>query len=203
MNTTDASRAEKSRPDRDEHLALFGPPPLFEGEDPQTYDQLLTKISTAVMLTDIVDEILGRDCVDLTIEVLRLRRVRANLIMVNAYKGLAETLVPLVGRLRAEILAGGWAAHKSDVVEEVNKILTSAGLTTDSILAQTFSVKLDDIERIEHLIALAETRRNAAFREIDRRRQTLGQKQRRAAQQLADDQFRLIESTPIDRANVE
>ena len=72
------------------------------------------------------------------------------LVKVNAYKGLIETLAPLAGRLRAETLTEGWAARKSDVVEEVNKILTSAGLTTDSILAQTFSVKLDDIERIEH-----------------------------------------------------
>jgi hypothetical protein len=28
--------------------ALFGPPPLFDGEDPKTYDQMQTEISTAV-----------------------------------------------------------------------------------------------------------------------------------------------------------
>jgi hypothetical protein len=113
--------------------------------------------------------------------------------MASAYKGLIETLAPLVGRSQAEPLAEGWMARKSDVVEEVNKTLTSAGLTTDSILAQTFSVKLDDIERIEHLIALAEARRNAALREIDRRRQTLAQKFRQATQPLED---RLIETAP-------
>jgi len=54
----------------------------------------------------------------------------------NAYKGLIETLAPLVGRSQAETLAEGWAARKSDVVEEVNKTLTSAGLTNDNIMAQ-------------------------------------------------------------------
>jgi hypothetical protein len=193
MNETDASRPEKSRPDRAEHQALFGPPPLFEGEDTEVYDQLLRQISTAVMPADILENIWVRDVVDLTIEVLRLRRLKVNLIMANAYKGLTEMLSPLVGHSQAETLAEGWAARKSDVVEEVNKILTSAGLTTDSILAQTFSLKVNDIECIEHMMALAEARRNGTLREIDRHRQTLGQKLRRAAQQLEDGQFRVIE----------
>jgi hypothetical protein len=108
-----------------------------------------------------------------------------------------------VGWSQAETLAEGWAARKSDVVEEVNKTLTSAGLTIDSILAQTFSLKVNDIERIQHMTALAEARRNATLHEIDRHRQTLGQKLRRAAQQLEDGQFRVIEhTTSIDEANV-
>lgn len=203
MNKTDASRPEKSRPDRVELPMLFGPPPLFDGEDTKIYDQLLKEISTAVTPADIFEDIWVRDVVDLTIEVLRLRRLKASLMTANAYKGLTETLSPLVGRMQAETLAEGWAARKSDVVEEVTKTLTSAGLTIDSIMAQTFSLKLNDMERIEHMIALAEARRNATLREIDRHRQTLGQKLRRAAQQLEDGQFRVIEhTTSIDGANV-
>ena len=44
MNKTDATRPEKSRPDYGEHPALFGPPPLFDGEDTEIYDQLLKEI---------------------------------------------------------------------------------------------------------------------------------------------------------------
>src|SRR5262245_48397444 len=203
MDKTEASRPEKSRPDCGEHLTLFGPPQLFDGEDPKIYDQLLTQVSTTVMPEDIFEDMWVRDVVDLTIEVLRLRRLKASLLTTNAYKGLSETLAPLVGRLQAETLAEGWVARKSDVVEEVNKTLTSAGLSTDSILAQTFSLKVNDIERMEHMMALAEMRRNSTLREIDRHRQTLGQKLRRAAQQLEDGQFRVIEhTTSIDGANV-
>jgi hypothetical protein len=149
-----------------------------------------------------LDKILVQDYVDGTFNVLRLRRFEASLLRATAYKGLGETLTPLVGRSRAETLAEGWVAKKSDIVEDVNKILTSAGLSMDTILAQTFSLKLNDIERIEHLIALGETRRNAALREIDRRRQTLAHKLRHAAQQLENDQIRLIESTSIDGTNM-
>ena len=140
---------------------------------------------------------------DLTLEVFRLRRLTANLIKANEYQGWRETLAPLVGRSQAETLAEGWAARKSDVIEEVNKTLTSAGLTNDTILAQTFSLKVNDIERIQNMIALAEARRNATLREIDRHRQTLGQKLRRAAQQIEDVEFRVIEhATSIDGTNV-
>jgi hypothetical protein len=202
MHETHASRPEKSRPDRAEHTTLFGPPPLFDGED-EIYDQLVIEISTAVTPADIFEDMWIRDVVDLTLEVFRLRRLTANLMKANAYKGLSETLAPLVGRSQAETLAEGWAARKSDVVEEVDRTLTSAGLTTDVILAQTFSLKVNEIERIQHMTALAEARRNATLREIDRHRQTLGQKLRRAAQQLEDDQFRVIEHTTlIDGANV-
>jgi hypothetical protein len=205
MDTTDASRPEKSKPDHGEQLALFGPPPLFDGEDTKIYDELLTGISTAVRPADIFEDIWVRDVVDVTYDVFRLRRLKANLMTANAYKGLTETLAPLLGRLQAETLAEGWAARKPDVVEEVNKTLTSAGLSTDSILAQTFSVKLDDIERIEHMAALADARRNATLREIERHRQTLGQRLRQAAQQIEDGQVRVIESTStsIDGTNVE
>jgi hypothetical protein len=185
------------------HPTLFAPPPLFEGEDPKAYDQLLTKIRTAVGSTDILGEILVQDYSYLEFHVLQLRRVEPNLIKVNAYKGLAETLAPLVGRSRAETLAEGWAARKSDVVEEVNKILTSAGLSMDSVFAQTFSIKLDNIDCIEDIIARAETRRNATLREIERHQQTLAQKVRRVTQEIEDDQIRLIESTPIDGTNQE
>jgi hypothetical protein len=94
MNKTDASRPEKSRPDRGEHSALFGPPPLFDGEDTKIYDQLLTQVSTTVMPTDIFEDIWVRDAVDLTLEVFRLRRLTANLMKANEYKGLIETLAP-------------------------------------------------------------------------------------------------------------
>src|SRR5262249_57846884 len=77
MNKTDAGRPEKSEPDRAEHPTLFGPPPLFDGEDTEIYDQLVREISTAVTPADIFENIWVRDVVDLTLEVFRLRRLTA------------------------------------------------------------------------------------------------------------------------------
>jgi len=194
MAMKNPSHSEKLEPECSEHLGLFGSPPLLDGEDTKTYQQLLTEISAAVTPTDILEKIWVQDVADLTIEVFRLRRLESNLIAVNAYKGLSDTLAPLVGRSQAETLAEDWAARKPEVVKEVNKILAAAGLSTDSFLAQTFSHKLADVERISHMTALAETRRNATLREIDRHRQTFSQKLQRTVRQLEDD-HRLIESS--------
>jgi hypothetical protein len=205
MNATDANRTAQSTglPDRGEPIQLFGPPPLFEGEDTKAYDELLTRISTVVKPADILEDIWVRDLVDLTWDVFRLRRLKANVMMANAHKGLSEILAPFVGCSHAETLAEAWAARKSDVAEEVDKALASAGLGMDAVMAQTLSLKLDDIERIEHMIAIAEARRNTTLREIDRHRETLGQKLRRAVPQLEDGQLRVIENIPIDGTNAE
>jgi len=59
--------------------ALFGPPPLFDEEDTKVYDQLLTQVFTTVTPADIFEHIWVRDVVDLSIEVLRLRRFKVKL----------------------------------------------------------------------------------------------------------------------------
>jgi len=42
----------------------------------------------------------------------------------------------------------------------------------DAVMAQTLSISLDDIERIDRMIATAEVRRNAILREVDRQPST-------------------------------
>jgi hypothetical protein len=111
----------------------------------------------------------------------------------SAHKGLAVVLRPLLGRIEADRLAQEWAARKRRAVEKVDAALASAGLTMDAVMALTLSEKLDDIERIDRMIATAELRRIAVLREIDRHRATLGEALRRAAQQIEDAEFERVE----------
>ena len=78
MNSTDpeSSTTSASFPERAGRLALFGPPPLLEGEDTVAYDELLVRISGAVKPTDIFEKIWIRDIVDLVWEAFRLCRLR-------------------------------------------------------------------------------------------------------------------------------
>jgi hypothetical protein len=57
MAMKDPSHSEKLEPECSEHLGLFGSPPLLDGEDTKTYQQLLTEISAAVTPTDILEKI--------------------------------------------------------------------------------------------------------------------------------------------------
>ena len=198
MSTTDPEFSTKppNLPEPAERLDLLGPAPLFEGEDAVGYDELLARISGAVKPTDIFEEIWVRDIVDLVWEALRLRRLKANLMTATAYMGLEQILKPLVGFLQEEDLAEAWAARDQIAIKRVDKLLASAGLTMDAVMAQTLSSNLDDIERIDRMIATAEVRRNAILREVDRHRTTWGQALRRAAQQIEEDEFELIEAQP-------
>jgi len=188
-----------SPPERAGRLALFGPPPLLEGEDTAAYDELLVRISGAVKPADILEEIWVRDVVDLVWEAFRLRRLKANLMTAVAHEGVKRILTPLLGGSRAYDLAEAWARRERGAIKQVDELLASAGLTMDAVMAQTLSLKLDDIDRIDRMIATAEARRNLIMREIERHRATWAQDLRQAAQEAEDVEFEAIEDTANTR----
>jgi len=103
-----------------------------------------------------------------------------------------------VGNLKAETLAKSWAARKPAAVEEINKALASAGLSMETVMANTLSFKLDELERIGRMVTVAGARRSAALQEIERHRETLGKKLRQAVQELENGgRLRVIENRPI------
>jgi hypothetical protein len=188
MSETNATRTAESPG------SLFGPPPLINGEDLNSYEELLARICGVVKPADILEHILVRDVIDTSWEVLRLRRLQANLMQAHAYRGMRETLSPLVGVLKAQTLAEAWVARKPGAIEEVNEALASAGLSMETVMANTLSVKLDEFERIGRMVTVAEARRSAALQE----RETLGKKIRYAVQELENGgQLRVIENRSI------
>ena len=92
-----------------------------------------------------------------------------------------------------------------EAVTLVNELLTDAGTSMDSFMTKVLRDRIDEIERIDRLTAIAETRRNAALREIERRRAVLGEALRRSVQQLEDDDFEdgelVIEPTAAEGKN--
>src|SRR5262245_2545985 len=192
MSESNANRTAESP------VSPFGPPPLINGEDLNSYEELGAGICDVVKPADILEHIWVRDVIDISWEVLRLRRLQANLMQAQAYRGMRETLSPLVGGLKAQTLAEAWAARKPNAVEETNEALASAGLNMETIMANTLSFKLDEFERIDGMVTVAEARRSAALQEIERHRETLGKKLRQAVQELENDrQLRVIENRSI------
>src|SRR5215475_13842738 len=123
------STTPTSSPERAGRLALFGPPPLLEGEDTAAYDELLVRITGAVKPADILEEIWVRDIVDLVWEAFRLRRLKANLMTTVAHNGLRKILEPLMDWTEAHELAKAWAARERAAIKRVDKLLALAGLT--------------------------------------------------------------------------
>ena len=102
---------------------------------------------------------------------------------------------------KAEEVVQEYVRGEPDAVRWVNELLSGAGLSMDTLVAEALAKKLDDIERIDRLATIAESRRNASLREIDRRRAVLGQTLRRRVQEIEDAEFKVIETTPANREN--
>ena len=270
MSRTNKSKTEiaaPSVPERAQRLALFGPPPLLEGEDAAAYDQLLARICAAVKPVDIIDEMFIADVVPSEWEVLRLRRLKWSLIRARALKALedflgenldydlyseyfaddlaeilrdnlpedqvedAQTLARECARNEADAddkvkkfspasgldmdevlddakgrkakeLVQEYVRREPDAVTLIHELLTGAGVSMDGLMADALAEKLDDIERIDRLISIAESRRNASLHEIERRRAVLGETLRRSVQEIEDGEFEVIETTPAQGKNV-
>jgi hypothetical protein len=91
-NKSKTEIAAPTVPGRVPRLALFGPPPLIEGEDAAAYDQLLARICAAVKPADVIDEMFTADVVSLEWEVLRLRRLKWSLIRARGLGALEDFL---------------------------------------------------------------------------------------------------------------
>ena len=160
-------------------FTCFGPAPLFEGDDSAGYDELLARVSGAIKPTDLIEEIWIRDIVGLTWEALRLRRARAALLTATRYVGLRRVLRPLCGT-KAHDLSEQWARREDEAVAAVDRHLVTAGLTMDAVMAETMSVEIELVEKMDRMIASAEIRRNATLREIERRRSDFAVRLRQA-----------------------
>jgi hypothetical protein len=142
-----------------------------------------------------LEDIWVRDIVDFTWEIFSLRRLKANLMTAIAYKGVEAVLEPITDFDDADTLATKWAARNPSAIKRVNKILDSAGLTMDAVIAQTLSQNLDFVERIERMITVKESSRNAILREIDRHSATLAHTLRETVHQLEHGEIQAVDDT--------
>ena len=99
---------------------------------------------------------------------------------------------------RAEELAQKYARREPEATKLVKELLASNGRTMHDLMLSGSRAKLDQIERIDRLITIAETRRNISLREIDRRRAVLGEALRRNVQEVEEGEFEVIEAAPAE-----
>jgi len=145
---------------------------------------ILERIAAAVAPVDFVEEIWVRNVADLVWESIRLRHLKSQLLRAAAHEGLARVLTPLRGWPDADRLSRTWALGDEKATAEVEKLLGRAGITIDAVMAQTLAARIDEVERIDRMVTIAEARRDAVLREIRARRAAFGQALRRSGQAI-------------------
>jgi hypothetical protein len=96
---------------------------------------------------------------------------------------------------RAEELVKEYGRRESSAVALIDDLLARAGMTIDALIVPHLKEQLQWLERVDRLTTIAETRRNASLREIDRRRSALGEKMRQSIQEIEQRELTLIEPT--------
>ncbi|MBX9825855.1 MAG: hypothetical protein K2Y27_12770 [Xanthobacteraceae bacterium] len=176
---------------------LSGHRPLLAGEDAAAYDSLLRRVSDVVKPADVLEEIWLQDAVDLSWEVARLRRTKAEFMNSSAHRGLRKLLDGLLGWKKSQDLTALWAAKNPDATRLVASSLAAAGMTMNTVMAQTLVASINEAERLERLTAAAELRRNAMLREIADYRSGFAVYLRRATADIEDAGFQIIPSQAI------
>src|SRR5262249_35803581 len=108
------------------------------------------------------------DAVDEVNEVLS--SMRQNMGLESYYEMDMNHILDRARAHKAAELVQEYVRGDPDAVTLVHELLSDAGVTMDTLVADALAEKLDLIERIDRLTAIAESRRNACLREIDRRR---------------------------------
>ena len=157
------------------------------------------RIVRAAKPRDAIEEFLIRDVIDLTWEILRLRRLKAGLLRASIDNGVREVMDSLgygEGRRYGYVreLAGSWAAGEKSAKKEVAIALEKAQLTIEDVMAKTLESKIESFERLDRMLASAEARRNNALREVDRHRSALGGAVRHAIDEIQDAEFHDVET---------
>ena len=120
-----------------------------------------------------------------------------NLGKVLSSLGLGNNVLDDARADKAKELAQEYVRGERDAVTLVNELLTDAGVSMDTFMTKALRKRIDEIERIDRLTTIAETRRNAALRETDRRRAVLGETLRRRVQEIEDVEFADGELVPV------
>jgi hypothetical protein len=177
------------------------PAPLLPGEVQTDYMGVAARIVAVAQPRDAIEEFLTRDAVDLTWEILRMRRMKAGLLRARATKGVGRILSTIgeKDKFPRDVFDGPdfaqkWASGDASTRREFMQILKRAELSMDDVMAEALAKKIDPFERIDRMLASAEERRNNALREIDRHRSALGTAVRQAIDEVEDVEFRDVET---------
>jgi hypothetical protein len=150
--------------------AIFGEPPLIEGEDDGLYHTLMGEFITLVEPKNLMEWLWAKDLTDHTWEILRLRRYKVHIIA-----------------LQRELVAhnrGMFATLRDD--DEEGEYVPPSLPVSEKDSAGMFMSKINDYKNVDRLIASAELRLSRTLREIDRRRADLARRLRKACEEAVD-----------------
>jgi len=166
--------------------ALFGHAPTLKTEDDEIYWNCMERFVKCVEPQDVIEWLWIKDVVDLSWEILRLRRLKIDLVEIDRENQNARIEW---GREHADepyFDLGGRPTPRTP--EEIEARKNKPLLDTEADSAELLFRHIVKYERIEKLLTSAELRRDRILREIELRRDHMGRRLRAASDEILDAQ---------------
>jgi len=131
-------------------LSFLGAPPLIPGEDARDYQRLLTEVINVMRPVDVLETIWTRDIVDLQWDIIRFRRIKADVITYyhrSNMNNMAEAI-----------------SYKIDDLERIDRMVMTMEARRNAAYREAERYRIGFGERLRRVTEQVE---DAEFREVD------------------------------------
>jgi hypothetical protein len=168
--------------------ALFGHAPTLKTEDDEIHWNCMERFVRCVEPQDVIEWLWIKDLVDLSWEILRLRRLKRDLVEIDREDKNAhiEWEREHADHPDFDIFLGSTPPTPAQIEARKNKPL----LDTEADSTELLFKHIEEYERIEKLLTSAKLRRDRILREIELRRDHMGRRLRAASDEILDAQVK-------------
>ena len=160
---------------------FFGPPPILSTENPQDYLALGQAIWKARRPKDFIEVTWVNDITYQLWEVLRLRRIKPQLIDDGRFKALKTLIEERWGSTYGNNFWQKWQAGDEESNARVDHEFERAGLNAGSITAKSTELLINILENLERQCSQLEARRLVTIRESAQYRANIDARRERKA----------------------
>lgn len=157
----------------------FGPF-LIDGESAADYEAFRQSCLKAVGPKDALEKVWLQDFMDYFWEAQRLRRMKAAILQTARKEAVYELVLQFGGGSidwqKAKQISEKWSISEPGIRKYVEELLELHGLTLDAIVTKAMLNNIEPMETIDRLIASYDYRRDAAIRELEKRRDQLAKR---------------------------
>jgi hypothetical protein len=176
---------------------------VLKTESEDEFMNLVEKLEQDIQPKNFIEELYVNEVAALTWEIIRYRRCKTAIITNANHIALKNILAQIRFKpgssetLAAEKLAYEWF-YSQKAKEGIAALLKEAGRDETAVEAEAFRLKLNEIEKIERLLASAEARRDKALRSIGQYRESFARKLQQSTESVlaADAASSVVHSGP-------
>ena len=132
-------------------LSFLGAPPLIPGEAASDYEQLLTAVINVMKPVDFLETMWTREIVDLQWDIIRFRRIKADVITYHYEKNRGLSIAGVV-------------TYKIDALERIDRMVMTMEARRNAAYREVERYRIGLGERLRHATEQVE---DAEFREVD------------------------------------